>query len=127
MASTKEYLDFILGQLEELDGITWKPMMGEYVLYRRGRIFGGIYDDRFLVKPVKAAVSAMPDAVPESPYEGGKEMLPVDRVDDREFLRALITAMYDELPEPKAKKANVPKESSQNKGERSDRLKWYKG
>ncbi len=103
MASSKEYLDFILEQLSELDGITWKQMMGEYILYLRGKIVGGIYDDRFLVKPTKSATAMMPDADRELPYEGAKEMLLVDNVDNREFLRDLLTVMYDELPAPKKK------------------------
>ena len=103
MASSKEYLDFILEQLSELDGITYKQMMGEYILYLRGKIVGGIYDDRFLVKPTKSAAAMMPDADRELPYEGAKEMLLVDNVDNREFLRDLLTAMYDELPAPKKK------------------------
>ncbi|MBO4520867.1 MAG: TfoX/Sxy family protein [Alphaproteobacteria bacterium] len=104
MASSKEYLDFVLEQLSDPDGITYRAMMGEYVLYYRGKVFGGIYDDRFLVKPVKAAVAMMPDAQRELPYEGAKEMLLVDDIDDRAFLRDLLNAMYDELPEPKKKK-----------------------
>ena len=104
MPSTKEYLNFILEQLTALDEITHKAMMGEYILYYRGRIFGGVYDDRFLVKPVKSARELMPDAVLELPYEGAKEMLLVDNVDDKEFLFQPITAMYDELPEPKKRR-----------------------
>ena len=104
MASSKEYLDFILEQLSGLENITWKAMMGEYILYYRGKIIGGIYDDRRLVKPVKAALDMMPDADREIPYEGAKEMLLVDNVDNREFLRELLEAMYDELPAPKKKK-----------------------
>ncbi|MBO4450729.1 MAG: TfoX/Sxy family protein [Clostridiales bacterium] len=104
MASSKEYLEFILEQLSELDDITYKAMMGEYIIYYRGKIVGGIYDDRFLVKPVKAAVSLMPEAESELPYEGAKEMLMVDNVDNREFLKELFEAMYDELPAPKKRK-----------------------
>ena len=104
MASSREYLDFILEQLSELEGITFKPMMGEYFLYMHGRIIGGIYDDRFLVKPAKSALAMMPDADRELPYEGAKEMLLVDNVDNREFLKELLTAMFDELPVPKQKK-----------------------
>ena len=104
MASNKEYLDFILEQLSGLEGITFKPMMGEYILYLRGKIVGGIYDDRFLVKPTKSAMAMMPDADRELPYEGAKEMLLVDNVDNREFLNELLTAMFDELPAPKQKK-----------------------
>ena len=93
MASSKEYLDFVLEQLSGLDGISYRPMMGEYILYCQGRVIGGIYDDRFLVKPVKAAVERMPDALRELPYEGAKEMLLVDRIEDPDFLRELIGAM----------------------------------
>ena len=104
MASGKEYLDFILEQLSGLENVTYRAMMGEYILYYRGRIFGGIYDDRFLVRPVKSALAMMPDADREIPYEGAKEMLLVDNVDNREFLTELVTAMYGELPAPKQKK-----------------------
>ena len=103
MASTKAYLDFILDQLSGLDEITYRAMMGEYIIYYRGRIVGGVYDDRFLVKPTKSAVAMMPDAERELPYEGAKEMLLVDNVDDREFLQKLLEAMYKELPAPKVR------------------------
>ena len=105
MASSKEYLDFILDQLSELDGISWRKMMGEYILYRHGKIVGGIYDDRFLVKPTKSAAEMMPDAGMEIPYEGAKEMLLVDNVENREFLRELLEAMDGELPAPKPGKS----------------------
>ena len=101
MASSREYLDFILEQLSGSDGVTYRAMMGEYVIYYRGKIVGGIYDDRFLVKPVKSAAAMMPHAEREAPYEGAKEMLLVDDVDDREFLRELLEAMEPELPAPK--------------------------
>ena len=104
MASTKEYLDFILEQLSGLDEITYKAMMGEYIIYFRGKIVGGIYDDRFLVKNVKTAREMMPDADLELHYEGAKEMLLVDDIDNREFLKELFEAMYNELPVPKKKK-----------------------
>ena len=104
MASTKEYLDFILEQLSELEEITYRAMMGEYIIYYRGKVVGGIYDDRFLVKPVKSAMEMMPEADKELPYEGAKEMLLVDNVENKEFLRDLLEAMYDELPAPKKKK-----------------------
>lgn len=104
MASSKEYLEFVLEQLSGLDDITYRAMMGEYIIYYRGKVAGGIYDDRFLVKPVKAAVEMMPDASYELPYEGGKEMLLVDDIDNRDFLRELFDSMYDELPAPKKKK-----------------------
>lgn len=104
MASSKEYLNYILEQLSGLDEITHRAMMGEFILYYRGKIVGGIYDDRLLVKPVKSAVAYMPAARYELPYEGAKEMLLVDEVDNKEFLTGLFNAMYDELPAPKAKR-----------------------
>lgn len=104
MASSKEYLEFVLEQLSDLEDISYRAMMGEYIIYYRGKIVGGIYDDRFLVKPVKAALEMMPDADMELPYEGAKEMLLIDDVDDREFLSDLLEAMYDELPSPKKKR-----------------------
>jgi TfoX/Sxy family transcriptional regulator of competence genes len=104
MASGKEYLDFILDQLSGLDDITSRKMMGEYIIYYRGKVVGGIYDDRFLVKPTKSAVAMMPDADMELPYEGAKEMLLVDDVDNKEFLGELLNAMYVELPAPKGRK-----------------------
>ena len=104
MASSKDYLNFMIEQLSGLDEITHRSMMGEYIIYFRGKIAAYICDDRFLVKPVKAAVELMPDAARELPYEGAKEMLLVDRVDDKEFLEGLFNAMYDELPAPKSKK-----------------------
>ena len=104
MASSKEYLDFILEQLSELDDVTYRAMMGEFIIYYRGKIIGGIYDDRFLVKPTKSAVAMMPNAEMELLYEGAKEMLLVDDVDNREFLKELLESMYDELPTPKKRK-----------------------
>ena len=101
MATSKEYMEFIVGQLSGLDGIATRAMMGEYIIYYRGRIVGGIYDDRFLVKPTKSAVDMMPDAEMEIPYEGAKKMLLVDNVDNPEFLQELLEAMYDELPAPR--------------------------
>ena len=103
MASSKEYLDFILDQLSSLNGISHRAMMGEYIIYYRDKVVGGIYDDRFLVKPVKVALEMMPDAQMELPYEGGSWMLAVDNVEDREFLQSLIEAMYDELPATRKK------------------------
>ena len=104
MASSKEYLNFILEQLSELEDITYRTMMGEYIIYYHGKIVGGIYDDRFLVKPVKSAIEYMPNAKYELPYDGAKEMLLVDGVDNIEFLTGLINSIYDELPVPKPKK-----------------------
>ena len=104
MASTKEYLDFVLEQLSELDEVSSQAMMREYILYYRGKVFGGIYDDRLLVKPVPAAVMLMPDAELELPYDGAKEMLLVDDVDNRAFLCELVQSMWEELPEKKKKK-----------------------
>ena len=104
MSSSKEYLEFILEQLSDLEGIEYRYMMGEYILYYKGKIFGGIYDDRFLIKPVKSAIDFMPNAKYEIPYKNGREMLLIDDVDDKERLAKLIKIMYDELPARKLKK-----------------------
>lgn len=104
MASSKEYLDFVLEQLSGLDEITYRAMMGEYIIYYCGKIAAYVCDDRLLVKPVKAAVSLMPKALYDVPYEGAKEMLLVEDIDDKDFLTRLFTAMFDELPAPKPKK-----------------------
>lgn len=103
MASSKEYLAFVLDQLSPLRDISYKEMMGEYIIYYRGKIVGGIYDDRFLVKPTPSAKRLMPDAPLELPYKGAKEMILVDEIDDRDFLFGLLDAMVGELPEPKKK------------------------
>lgn len=104
MASSKEYLEYITEQLSDLENITYRSMMGEYIIYYKGKIIGGIYDDRLLVKPVKSAVKYMSSVKYELPYESAKEMLLVDNVDEKEYLTELFNAMYDELPEPKKKK-----------------------
>lgn len=97
-------MDFILEQLSDLDDVSHRAMMGEYIIYYRGKVVGGIYDDRFLVKPTKSATAMMPNAVMELPYDGAKEMLLVDDVDNKDFLTGLFNSMYDELPAPKLKK-----------------------
>ena len=104
MASRKEYLDFILEQLSELEEITYRAMMGEYIIYYNGKIVGGIYDDRLLVKPVKSAIAYMSNTEYQLPYDGAKEMLLVDNVDNKEYLIGLFKIMYEELPNPKPKK-----------------------
>lgn len=104
MASSKEYLAYILEELSGLEDIRYRAMMGEYILYFREKVVGGIYDDRLLSKNVTAARESMPDASLEKPYEGAKEMLLVENVEDKEFLTDLIKAIYDELPSPKPKK-----------------------
>lgn len=101
MSSSKEYLDFILEQLSELEDISYRAMMGEYIIYYTGRIIGGIYDDRLLVKPVKSAIDYMPDAKYELPYEDAKAML---LVDNRKYLTNLFEVMLDELPVSKVRK-----------------------
>ncbi len=104
MASTKEYLDFVLEQLSELDEITFRAMMGEYIIYYRGKTIGGIYDNRFLVKPVPAVLSFIPAPRYELPYEGAKDMILVEDIDNKEILTQLVASMYDELPEVKKKR-----------------------
>lgn len=97
MASCKEYLTFILDQLSGLADVSYRAMMGEYIIYYRGKVIGGIYDDRFLVKPTKSAVHLLPNAERALPYAGAKEMLFVDRVEDRAFLAELLEAIYSDL------------------------------
>lgn len=104
MVSSKEYLDFIKEQLSELEEITFRQMMGEYIIYYRGKIAAYICDDRFLAKPVPSAAEMMPDAPCEPPYDGAKDMILVEKVDDKDFLTKLFRAMYDELPEQKKRR-----------------------
>lgn len=104
MATTKEYLNYIEEQLSHIEGISYKAMMGEYLIYYKDRLAGGIYDNRLLVKPVKAAIALMPDAPQELPYEGAKQMLLVAETENRGFTQRLFEAMYEELPLPKKKK-----------------------
>ena len=104
MPSSEQYLEYVLEQLSDLDEISYRAMMGEYIIYYRAKISGGIYDDRFLVKPVKSAMSMMPDARMELPYEGAKEMILVDDLENKVFLSELFEAMYDELPAPRKRK-----------------------
>ena len=101
MASTKEYLDFVLEQLSLLDQISYRAMMGEFIIYYRGKIIGGIYDNRFLVKNIKSAAEKMPDATLEAPYEGAKKMLLVEDIENKDFLRELFNAMYEEVAKSK--------------------------
>lgn len=101
MATDKEYLQFIL---EQCDGLTARAMMGEYVLYYNGKVVGGVYDNRLLVKPTPSAKAFMPEAEYGLPYEGAKEMLLVDNIEDREFMKKLFEATYQELPETKKRK-----------------------
>lgn len=104
MSSSKDYLDFVLEQLSELDDITYRPMMGEYILYYKDKIIGGIYDNRFLIKPVDAIVKMLEGAKMEVPYDGAKPMLMVDDIDNKTFLKELIEKMYEVLPAPKKKR-----------------------
>ncbi len=104
MSSSKEYLTFVLDQLSDLPDIDYRAMMGEYVIYYRGKVVAGIYDDRFLVKPTKSAVAIMPNATMEIPYPGGHPMIMVDDIENRDLLRELFNAIYMDLPTPKPKK-----------------------
>ena len=104
MSSTKDYLNFILEQLKELEEITYRAMMGEYIIYYKGKVIGGIYDNRFLVKFTQSAKTLMPNAPLELPYDGAKEMLLVENIEDKYFLAELFHAMIDELPEPKKRR-----------------------
>jgi len=102
MASDKDFLIYVLDQLSDIDGISYRAMMGEYVIYCRGKVVAGIYDDRFLVKPTKSAKALIPEPIYELPYNGGREMIAAD-IDDRELMNELIPAIADDLPEPKRK------------------------
>ena len=104
MASSKEFLEYILEQLSEVEGITYRARMGEYIIYYKDRIVGGIYDDRLLIKPVKSAIDYVSDIRYEVPYEGAKEMILIEEVDNKEYLTELFKAIYDDLPTPKKKK-----------------------
>ncbi len=104
MTSSKEYLQFILKQLSGLEEINYRAMMGEFIIYYRGKIIGGIYDNRLLVKPTKSVISYMSTVLYELPYKGAKKMLLVDKVNNKEFLAGLFNVMYDELPMLKVKK-----------------------
>lgn len=97
-------MDYVLEQLSDLYDITTRAMMGEFIIYYKEKVIGGIYDNRFLVKPVKAAKELMPDAPMELPYEGAKSMILVENMEDRAFLAELFRAMEPELPAPKKKK-----------------------
>ena len=100
MASSKEYLDFVLEQLSDLDGITFRPMMGEYLLYVDGRLAGGVYDNRLLVKPVPSAAAYVGEPVYQLPYEGAKPMLFVENMDDRACWRGCCARCGTNCPNP---------------------------
>ena len=104
MASTEGYLNYILDTLSETENVTYRKMMGEYILYYKGKVVGGIYDDRLLVKPVAAALKMLPEARKELPYEGAKEMLLVEETDNGDLLKELFEEMYGQLPEVKKRK-----------------------
>lgn len=112
MATSKEFLNFILEQLSGLDEITHRMMMGEYIIYYKGKIAAEICDNRFLVKAVDAAAKYIPNAVYEPPYKGAKPMILVENLDDRDYLTGLFKAIYPELPEPKPKKKKTKKEET---------------
>ena len=104
MATSSDYLEYILDCLSETPEVSHRAMMGEYVIYCMGKVVGGIYDNRFLIKPTASAKRLMPDAPYELPYEGAKEMLLVTEPDDKAFLAKLMKAVADELPSPKKKR-----------------------
>lgn len=106
MASSKEFVTFILEQLSDLNEITCRSMMGEYIVYYRGKIAAYVCDDRLLIKPVESTKRLLPNAPYEPPYEGAKVMLFVEEVDNKAFLTNLFERMYEELPVPKPKKKN---------------------
>ena len=103
MASSKDYLNFILEQISRAEDVSYRSMMGEFIIYCTGKVVGGVYDDRFLVKPTASAKRAMPDGRYEKPYDGAKDMLLVDALEDKDFLKALLESIADELPDKKKK------------------------
>ncbi len=109
MTGAQELQAYVVEQLRGLEDITWIPMMGGYIFYIKGRIFGGIYGKGFMVKITESSKRYMPDSEPESPYEGAKEMLPVTIMEDKEKFREMVASMYEELPEPKPKKTKIGK------------------
>lgn len=104
MATNKEFLAYVLEQLSGVPDITYRQMMGEYIIYQNGKIAAYLCDDRLLVKPVPSAAAMLPNALREPPYDGAKDMILVEDIDDKQFLTELFAAMYDELPQPKKKK-----------------------
>lgn len=102
MASSSEYLEYVLDLLREVPAVTHRKMMGEYILYSEGVVIGGIYDDRFLLKNVPAAREAFVSE--QIPYDGAKPMLLVDS-EDPARVSSVIGAMLPQLPKPKVKKA----------------------
>ena len=102
MASSKEYMSFVLEQLSGVEGLSYRAMMGEFVIYVRGKVVGGVYDDRLLIKDTVSARKLTPNAQYELPYDGGRPMLSVD-VDDRELACRLFNAVADDLPAPAQK------------------------
>lgn len=97
MASSKEYLAYVLEQLSETEAVRYRPMMGEYLIYCRNKLVGGVYDDRFLVKPTRSAVALLPDAPREEPYPGGKPMLLVTEMENKSLLQELLEAVSKEV------------------------------
>ena len=103
MASSRDFLNFVLEQLSDLPDIDYRAMMGEFIIYFRGRVIGGIYDNRFLIKPTKSAMEILPDAPMEIPYPGGKPMIMVEYIENRDLLAHLFNTIYPELPNKKHK------------------------
>jgi len=103
MASSKEYMAFVMEQLSELSDVSYRAMMGEYVIYYRDKVVAGVYDDRFLVKSTKSATAILPDAPMEIPYPGGHPMIMVEDIENRDLLRDLFNAIYADLPAQKPK------------------------
>ena len=101
MASDKRFLDYVLDRLSGIGDISYRPMMGEYLLYDRGRLFGGVYDNRLLLKQTVSVAALLPDAPLAAPYPGAKEMLQVEDLDDRALLEALVRAVAADLPPAK--------------------------
>ncbi len=109
MPSSQSFLTYILDQLSDVPGVSVRPMMGEYLLYVGGKLVGGIYDDRLLLKSLPDVRVLAPDAPAEKPYDGAGDMLLVEDTDDREILASLVTAAAEALPPPKPKARSASK------------------
>lgn len=104
MASHEQYLQYILDQLSLLQDITYRKMMGEYLIYYQDKLIGGIYDDCFLLKPVPILLSFIKKPLYKKPYPHAKKMIWLKELDDKEFLAVLIRDMYESLPVKKKRK-----------------------
>lgn len=103
MPSTKEFLNYVLDQLNDLEDITYRYMMSEYIIYYKGKIAGGIFDNRLMIKPVKSAIDFIENPIYDIPFDGAKEWILIEDIEDKEFLTELFITIYKDLSFPKKK------------------------